>query len=713
MRPRSSSVTAPACVLALLLCFASAGMNVPGRELSDTMNLRTPAAERIEFLRAELARHDELYYRLARPEISDADYDALKAELAALEQRFPTESMRPSSVASCVPGDDRLPGFAKYRHRERMLSLDKTTTEAGLRDFDQRLRRLLGNGVAVAYVVEPKFDGLAISATYENGRLVRVVTRGDGDEGDDVTAAARRIVALPTTLNAAPDRAWPRMIEVRGEAFMSFAEFERINAVRAEAGEAEFSSPRNLAAGTLKSLDLPAGEQRQLEVVFFGIGAVDADARPASQRELLAWMDDWGLPTVENPVFAASLAEAWRAVQQLGRERARLPYPIDGAVLKLDVMAAQEIAGNGPAAPRWAIAFKYGPERAATRLRAITLQVGRTGAITPVAELEPVALAGAVVRRATLHNAAEIARRDIRVGDWVFLERSGEIIPRVTGVDLARRPAEIAPFVFPETCPACTTRLQRDAGEVAWRCPYRHCAAQVQRRIRHFASNDGVAISGLGESTIETLVTSGAVKRISDLYRLGAPDLERHTRMGAKSAAALVDAIEHSKRAELWRVISGIGFPGVGRTGAQALARRFETLEALLAAGEGELREIDGFGADSTRRLAAFLADPETQALIADLTAVGVRPVRESALAGPLAGKRFVFSGTLPTLTRVQAEECVEDAGGWVSATLTRRTDYLVAGGDAGAKLDRAKRLQVKVITEAQLLAMIADSNGS
>lgn len=661
-------------------------------------------AERIHFLRSEIARHDELYYREARPEITDADYDILKHELAELERGFPEDAARLAPLPTREVGDDRRPGFAKIQHGQRMLSLEKVTTEAGLREFDQRLRALLTDGAEPDYVVEPKFDGLAVSALYEQGLLTRLVTRGNGGEGDDVTAAVRRIHNLPMVLSTADPTTLPRSIEIRGEVFMAFAEFDRINREQDEMGRSNFASPRNLAAGTLKSAD---AEGRKLEIVFYGLGKVEPEAVAASQMELLAQLGAWGLPTIENARPAGSIAAAWQAVQAIERTRSSLPYPIDGAVVKLNSFAGRRLAGETPSAPRWAIAFKYAPQRVATRLKGITLQVGRTGVVTPVAELEPVALAGATIARATLHNAEEIARRDVRVGDIVFVERHGEIIPAVVGVDLARRSGSLVRFVFPSRCPSCGESLTRSDGAVDWRCVNQDCPARRQRRILHFASAECLGIKGLGEATVEGLVQRGVVRDPCDLYRLRREQLVADGGMSEKAADALLAQIENSKTAPLGRVIQGLGIPGVGRATASALAQRFGALEALSLATEKDLIGVAGIGGETAREIVSFLAEPDVRRQMQELTKLGVAPTRSAPSAGPVAGKIFVLSGALPTLTHARATELIEAAGGKVTDSVTRRTDFVVAGAEISTKVKRARVLDVPVIEEARLLALL------
>lgn len=714
MRSRSSPTlhAAPAGVLLLLMGFvplpARAADGETGGVVDVNATIRDPAAQ-IQFLRAEIARHDELYYRQAQPEISDADYDALKAELTALEQRFPDVTARLGTRPMRDVGDDRLEGWPRHRHRERMQSLEKTTTEEGLREFGRRVRRALGADRPMAYVVEPKFDGIAVSATYEHGRLTRVATRGNGDEGDDVTEAAIRwLRALPRELTALPGCALPHLVEVRGEAYVSFAEFERLNRRREEAGEPRFLSPRNLAAGTLKSTAAAESgdEERLLDVVFFGVGAWEAAGPPASQRELRERFENWGLPAVDEARAAGTIEEAWQAVQEIGRRRPTLAYPIDGAVVKLDDFAGRVVLGSGPAAPRWAIAYKFAPQRVSTRLRAITLQIGRTGVATPLAELAPVQLAGATIARATLHNADVIARRDIRIGDWVVVERQGEIIPAVTGVDLTRRDPASVPFVFPATCPSCGADLQRAPARAAWCCGNAQCPARRVRRLRHFASEDGLAIRGLGEATLETFVRTGVVRDVADLYRVNGDHLQQ---LGwtEKSANRLVVAIASTKHPPLSRLIVALGIPGVGKGGATRLAQRFGTLEAVAAADATTLAGVPGFGTSTADEIERFFADPATQRLLADLRAAGVVATHEMSSVGSLAGKVFVLTGVLPNLTRAEAIERIEAAGGVVAASVSRRTDWVVAGEETGRKLERARALGIRVLGEAELLRLL------
>ena len=612
-----------------------AGGGTPATDAGGGSGL-TPAEarRRIDALRREIAHHDVLYFQKAAPEISDAAYDRLRQEMAGLEARYPDAGGAPAPDPGI--GDDRSGLVPVCRHRERMLSLDKAYSEEELQAFLARVARRVGR-VDPAFVIEPKFDGLAISVTYEHGRLMRAVSRGNGDEGDDLTANVLTIRSLPRELrpftadgaaNPVPD-----LIELRGEIYLTFAEFERINREREAADEPAFANPRNFAAGTVRLLDPSEVAERNLSVVFYGWGACEPAAmRPATQRGFHEQVRGWGLPGLEEYRTARGADGVWAAVEDFRRRRQRLPFPVDGAVIKLDSVPLRRDLGETERAPRWALAFKYAPEGVETRVEAITIHVGRTGLLTPVAELAPVMLAGSTVTRAILHNRAMIARQDLRVGDFVYLEKIGEIIPSVSGVDFGRRPAESRPYVFPSICPACGAALAELEDGVAVRCPNPECPAQMRQRLRHFASKGCVKIDGLGPVTIDALVGSGRVKNIADFYRLrrgdlAAPGLER-----GKSAAGLLAAIERSRHAELWRFIYGLSIPHVGAKTARDLARRFGSLDALAAARredfDGEPRGASPKpGAAAANAVLVFFSLPQNRAVVADLASLGVRPV--------------------------------------------------------------------------------------
>jgi DNA ligase (NAD+) len=703
-------------IVGFLFFFAAGGLLSAIADAEDVVSARLRAAA----LRKEIARHDELYFKKAAPEISDEAYDRLKRELANLQSRFP--ELKTAAGENVAAGDDRDGRFPTARHVEPMLSLEKAYAEKELKAFLSRIPLTPASGEPARWLVEPKYDGLAISATYERGRLTRVVTRGDGREGDDVTANALLLQGLPRQF-AAPSGApaegagVPELIELRGEVFLSFAEFERLNRERTAAGETRFATPRNLAAGTLKSSDAQELERRKLDVVFHGWGAVHpAAATPETQQGFYAALEAWGLPTVAGGCAANDADAVWRAVQALGRTRKDLPFPTDGVVVKLNAVAPRAEMGASEHAPRWALAYKFSTERAETRVVEITLQVGRSGVLTPVAELEPVSLSGSMVTRATLHNRDEIIRRDVRVGDIVSIEKAGEIIPAVVAVNKARRSGDSLPFAFPETCPSCQTRLSDGADEVAVRCCNRECPAQVEARVRHFASDACVDIEGLGEKTIAALVMSGRVRSVGDLYRLTREDLLAHTGLGVKRAESLLHEIEVSKRTELWRLIHGLGLPGVGTVTARKLADAFPDLTAVARASAADFRVRAGLGETSARELEAFFRDAENQALIVSLRALGVDPRRQPAAATQqqaknlLAGKRFALTGTLKTLTRAEAEARIAAAGGKVSDVVSAETSYVVAGENPGAKLTRARELGIKVLNERELVRLLESS---
>ena len=674
------------------------------------------AQTRIAALRAEVAHHDELYYRHAQSELTDYEYDRLKRELADLEVEFPqTVGMVQAVSPTAQVGDDRTEGFVTYRHRERMMSLDNTYSPEELRAFHERLIKLLGRD-QLGYVVEPKIDGLAVSLTYEKGKLVRAVTRGNGVEGDDITANARTIHSLPRELKAAPDAPIPDVIEIRGEVYLTLAEFQRINKQREEAGEALYANPRNLAAGTIKQLDPREVAQRKLEIVLYGLGYCEpSTSLPTTQSGYHELVRAWGLPTVEKFWKVQGADETWAAVQELDRLRGNFAYATDGAVVKLDSIPLQRESGATSKSPRWAMAYKFAAERAETRLNGITIQVGRTGVLTPVAELEPVHLAGSTVARATLHNRDEIARKDIRVGDYVYVEKAGEVIPAVVSVNTTRRTPECVPYRFPEKCPVCATPVVQLEGEVALRCPNYECPVQVRRRVQHFASKACVDIDGLGIAMVDVLVEKGWVKSVADIYRLRRDDLLTLGKSVEKSTDKLLAAIEASKKAELWRFIHGLGVTHVGAAAAKDLALKFGGLEALaLAKFEDFVSEkksvIEGIGETMAQAIMEHFNDPRNRALVSELIELGIEPaapVKRVASSAIFSGKIFVLTGTLPTMSREQAAEKIEAAGGKVSGSVSKKTSYVLAGEEAGSKLEKAKTLGVTVIDEAEFLQML------
>lgn len=614
----------------LLLCLAVFAPPVRGSD---------GAAARIEQLRAEITRHDDLYYKVAAPEISDAQYDALKRELLELEAAHPALAS-PQSPSRRVGDDGRDSFFARRPHTAPMLSLENTYNAADIRAFDQRVRKLLASDPAAVaglrYTVEPKIDGAALNIIYKDGKLAHVLTRGDGSAGDDIVANVRALGVLPERL-VDDGNGLPAFVELRGEIYMPLADFERVNTQRTAAGRTPYANARNLAAGTMKLHDPAEVAQRGLRIFVYGIGVCKPGAAMrtpiASQSELHARLRAWGLPALEKFWIADSPETLAAAIDELAALRPRLAYLIDGAVIKVDDFGSQTALGLGPTAPNWAIAYKYPPRGVETRVRAITLQVGRTGVLTPVAELDPVMLDGTKISRASLHNPREMIRKGVCVGDIVVIEKAGEIIPEIVRVKTEARSPDnpVTPFVFPQNCPACDTPLvaPRDAdaddadGTTTLRCPNAQCPPQVKRRIAHYASKQCMSITGLGGTTVAKLVDGNLVRDVADLYAL---DSTRLAKIGVagKTSTRLLASIEASRGAELWRVIAGLGIPDAGASAARALEKNFPTLAALLAADEAALSRTPGVGKKSAASIAAWFAEPENRALVERLIKHGI-----------------------------------------------------------------------------------------
>lgn len=665
----------------------------------------TPA-ERIAELREQIQRHDDLYYKKAQPEISDQDYDALKRELADREAQHP-ELASADSPAQRV-GDDRQEGFEKYRHRTPMLSLDNTYSGDELREFHERLVRLIGEE-KLAYVVEPKIDGVAMSLTYENGRLVRAVTRGNGSEGDDVTRNVKEgIAGLPHALNGdAPD-----VIELRGEVYMTNEEFERINSEREGLGLPLYANPRNLTSGTLKQL--AGGQGRRLRIVLYGMGFREPDPFE-SQHELHEQIRRWDLPTVEKFWLVEGFDGIWGAIEELDELRHRFAYGTDGAVVKLDSLGWQREVGFTSKAPRWAIAYKFAAEKAETLLREIDVQIGRTGALTPVAHLEPVQLAGTTVSRATLHNEDEIKRKDVRPGDTVIVQKAGEIIPQVLGVVESKRPADSQPFDFGKFLQEKGYDAERVPGQAVWRLRGQN-PVQQRRAVRHFASKQAMDIDHCGPAIIDQLFDRGLIRDCADLYKLAPEQLEDLEKFGKKSAQNLVNAIQVSKENELWRLLHGLGITHVGAQVAKDIARHFKSLQAISEAGVEDLEAVDGVGSVVAQSVVEWFSNDANRALVERLRAHGVNTEtvaaeEEAAEAGSdkMAGKTFVLTGTLPHLSREEASAMIERAGGKTSSSVSKNTDYLLAGEKAGSKLSKAESLGVTILDEDAFRKLLSE----
>jgi len=668
---------------------------------------REEAARRIEELRRQIRYHDYLYYVEAAPEISDAEYDRLYRELVELEKRFP-ELITPDSPTQRVGGQP-LEGFVTRPHSVPMLSLDNTYSEGELRDFYGRVVRWLGLETPPEFVIEPKIDGVSISIRYENGLLTTALTRGNGREGDDVTANVRTIRSVPLRLQCSPP---PSVFEARGEIFMPKQAFERLNAQRREAGEPEFANARNAAAGSLKLLDPREVARRPLDAVFYGCGEV-RDITISTQSELLQFLRRCGFRLPGFAEVAETFDEVLAAVNRLDELRPNFPYEIDGAVIKLNDFALRERLGATSKAPRWAIAYKFESEKALTRLRDVTIQVGRTGALTPVAELEPVRLAGSTISRATLHNFDEIERKDIRVGDVVEIEKAGEVIPAVVRVLPERRTGAERKIERPTRCPVCGGPVERGREEVVIRCVNPECPAQIRERLRHFASRGAMDIETLGDAVVNLLVDSGFIKTPADLYELTDEDFERMTRLpglGVKSVENLRRAIERSKSNPPWRLLFGLGIRHVGARAAQILMEHFKSIDRLAEATEEELQQIPEVGPVMAESIVSFFRHESNRRLLDRLRRAGLRFSEEAgeqteAVATRFAGKTCVITGAIPGLTREEARDLLKRMGARVTDSVSSRTDFLVVGENPGSKLDKARSLGATIVPAEEFLA--------
>ncbi len=665
------------------------------------------AQRRSAELRELISQYDYQYYVLDRPSVPDAEYDRLMRELVALEAQHP-ELVTADSPTQRVSGQAAA-GFAPVRHRVPMLSLDNAFSEADILAFDRRIRTRLARGEqALDYCAEPKLDGLAVSLTYRRGRLALAATRGDGTTGEDVTANVRTIRTVPLALRGrAPDE-----LEVRGEVFMPIAGLARLNAAAAAAGERLYANPRNAAAGSLRQLDPRITATRPLQAFFYGYGFWEDP--PATQSAVIGQLAAWGLRTCPEVQTVRGVEGCLRYFRSLGERRARLPYQIDGVVYKVDSRADQEALGFVARAPRWAIAHKFPAEEALTRVRDIEFQVGRTGVLTPVARLEPVAVGGVTVSNATLHNFDELMRKDVRPGDTVTVRRAGDVIPEIVAVLLERRPAGATAVSLPERCPVCGAAVVRVEGEAAARCSGAFsCPAQRKEALRHFASRRALDIEGLGVKLIEQLVDQGLVRNPADLYTLDAAALAALDRMGEKSAGKLQTAIERSKRTTLPRLLYALGIPGVGESTAAALAAYFGSLQALQNAAMEQIVEVEDVGPTIAASVHGFFADKRHREQLRRLRELGLTfpepgpAARRAHTTLPLEGKTVVLTGTLSGLTREQAAERLIARGARVSGSVSARTSYVVAGDDPGSKLARAQTLGVPVLDEAGLMQLL------
>ena len=664
-----------------------------------------------EALKRTLERHDRLYYVEAKPEIGDREYDALYKALLDAEQAHP-DWVTPDSPSQRV-SETPLGGFATVRHSSPMLSLDNGYSLDELREFDARVRKGLDADV-VDYTVELKIDGIAVVLRYEDGVFARGLTRGNGVEGDDITQNLRTLRGLPLVLEAPKGgRALPKTLEVRGEVYLSRERFDKLNAAREAAGEALYANPRNTAAGTLKLLD--AREVARRGLAYFAYTVPDPGALGAStQYEVLARLRDLGLVVEKHAARVHGVEGVEEQIARWETKRKTLGYDTDGLVVKVDDLAAQRALGATSKSPRWALAYKFETESAQTRLLDIRVSVGRTGAVTPVAILEPVLILGTTVARATLHNVDEVARRGVRIGDLVVVEKGGDVIPKVVRVVEEARTGEERAFTFPDTCPECGTPLVHEEGEAIIRCDGPACPAQRRGRLLHWAARSAMDITGLGDAVVEQLVAAGRVKDPADLYGLSVDELAALERMGKKSAANLVAGIEASKDRPLDRFVHALGIRHVGTTTARALARAFGTLDALAAAGVEELEAVPDVGPVVAESVHRWFDDAAGRDLLARLKAGGVAPPpfatpARDAASTPWTGLTFVLTGTLAGRTRVEAGNEIEARGGTVAGSVSKKTSFVVAGEEAGSKLDKAKDLGVPVLDEAAFDAALAD----
>ena len=656
--------------------------------------------EEIRELRERLNQNAYLYYVLDSPELSDYEYDMLNRRLVQLETEHP-EEITPDSPTQRV-GGYALSTFAAVTHPVPLESLQDSFSESEVADFDAKVREKLSR---VEYSVEPKVDGLSIALEYRDGKFVQGATRGDGKVGEDVTENLRTIRSLPKEL---PDKL-PRLI-VRGEVYMSKEVFARLNAEREENGEAHFANPRNAAAGSLRQQDPKVAAKRHLDVAIFNLQLAEGKSF-STHSETLDYLRSQGFPVIPNLVVT-ELEDALEEIRRIGRDRAELPFDMDGAVVKLNSLSDREILGSTSKVPRWAIAFKYPPEEKESVVEDIVVQVGRTGVLTPKAVLSPVRLAGTTVTNATLHNQDFIAEKDIRVGDTVLVRKAGEIIPEVVRVLPEKRPEGAMPYHLPTSCPVCGAPVYREPGESATRCTGAECPAQLLRNLCHFTSREAMDIDGVGPAVLEQMVNAGLVHNAADLYSLTVQDIAQLDRMGDKSARNAVHAIEESRSRDLSKLLCALGIRQIGAKAAQVLARRFGSFDALAAATEEELTAIDDVGGITAKCLRQWLESPQSQDLISRLKAAGVNmECHDMPTADTLTGKTFVLTGTLLSLGRKEAEEAIVRLGGKASGSVSKKTSYVVAGEEAGSKLRKAQELGIPVLSEAEFLAMIGQES--
>lgn len=668
--------------------------------------MKTRPEEEIKKLTEAIERHNHLYYVRNTPEISDFEYDQLYKRLEQLEKE------NPGLITDTSPthrvGGRPLAEFKHVRHTVPMMSLDNTYNDSELIAFDERVRKILAPQ-SFSYVVEPKIDGVAISLLYKNGILATGSTRGDGQTGDDITANIKTIRSIP--LRLVGDNP-PPLIEIRGEVFLPKAKFAELNNERQAAGLETFANPRNAAAGSLKNLDPRIVARRGLDAIVYGIGAARQIDFP-THLDLLSTLESMGFRTPAHPWKCDTIAKAIQALAELNSIRHDFPFEIDGGVVKINERRLYDELGSTAKSPRWAIAFKFEPEQAETTLKSISLQVGRTGVITPVAELEPVFLAGSTISRATLHNFEDMLRKDIRINDRVFIEKAGDVIPAVAGVNINARTGNEQPFREPEKCPACGEPVIKNKNEVALRCDNMQCPAQIKRWLQHYASKDAMDIRGLGDSLVDALATQGLAKDPADLYTISAAQIENLDRMGEKSAENIIAALEESKHRDLWRLIHALGIRHVGAKTARTLEAHFPDIDILASAQKEELTEIPELGPIVADSIVSFFKTPRNLSVISRLKQAGINiKCLTNPKTGPFSGMTFVFTGALETLTRPDAEELVTKLGGKTSSSVSGKTSYVVVGKDPGSKKGKAEKIGIKILNEKEFLELTGNHGG-
>ena len=671
---------------------------------------RTQALKRISELRDLIEYHNRRYYQLDDPEISDHEYDRLMRELAALEERFPDvdRATSPTQRVGAAP----LEKFSTVTHLTPMLSLGNAFSEEEVLEFSERLKRLLGDKTDVDFVAEPKIDGVAINLVYEKGALVVGSTRGDGFTGEDVTQNLRTIRALPLKMKSQPHERLPERIEIRGEVYLEKEAFRKLNERRTEQGENAFANPRNAAAGSLRQLDPRITARRPLNIFCYGVGSIEGKSF-STHWDTLKALHEWGFPTNPNIEQARDIQGCisyWRRIESI---RETLPYEIDGIVIKVNSLSLQDRLGTVSRSPRWAVAVKFAPTQATTVIEDIIVGVGRTGVLTPVAVMKPVQVGGVTVSRATLHNEDEIAKKDIRVGDTVIVQRAGDVIPEVVKVIDSKRTGKEIPFRMPDKCPVCGSKVVRLEGEAAKRCIDLACPAQIQGNIQHFVSRGGMDIEGLGDKIVNQLLDAGLIRDPADLYSITKGQLLDLERFAEKSAENLVTAIAHSKHPPLERLLFALGIRHAGEYVAKILTKKLGSIGKIEAASQEELTAIEGIGPIIAESLFTFFHEPHNLKILRKLEQAGVRPVVERrAASSALEGKTFVFTGGLKGFSREKAKEMVESLGGAATSSVSKKTDYVIAGEDPGSKYEKAKKLGVAILDEEGFLKLIRKAEG-